>query len=92
MQSSSNWVTLTLGGKLGGSMGGAGPERREQSFQLDYDAVRDDKKSGVCQDGWVQVPKQSPSPQSDLISALLVGRSEVHAVGQESSLLGCGGE
>ena len=66
MQSSSNWVTLTLGGKLGGTiggtMGGAGPERREQSFQLDYDAVRDDKKSGVCQDGWVQVPKQSPSP------------------------------
>ena len=71
-------------------MGGAGPERREQSFQLDYDAVRDDKKSGVCQDGWVQVPL--PSPPSDVISALLAGRSEVHAVGQESSLLGCGGE
>ena len=64
-------------------MDGAGPERREQSFQLDYDAARDDKKSGVCQDGWVQVPPPSPSsPKSDVISALLVGRSEVHAVGQ----------
>ena len=87
------------GSTMGGStMGGAGPERREQSFQLDYDAARDDKKSGVCQDGWVQVPPPSPSspsassPQSDVISALLAGRSEVHAIGQESSLLGSGGD
>ena len=48
LQTASNWATLTLG-----STGQA--EKEGRRLQLDYSAVRDDKKSGTCQDGWVQV-------------------------------------
>ena len=62
LQTASNWATLMLG-----STGQAKKEGRR--LQLDYSAVRDDKKSGTCQDGWVQVGAASLKCCLSLIGA-----------------------